>query len=53
MQRCVSKWEGGITAEEVARLPARPLTLVPRILRTQTAGMAAITMLLMLSGDME
>ena len=45
--------EGGITAEEIARLPAQPLTLGPRILRTQTAGMAAIAMLLTLSGDME
>ena len=45
--------EGGVTAEEIARLPALQLTLGPRILRTQTAGMAAIAMLLMLSGDME
>lgn len=45
--------EGGITAEEIARLPSLQLTLGPRILRTQTAGMAAIAMLLMLSGDME
>jgi 16S rRNA (uracil1498-N3)-methyltransferase len=45
--------EGGITADEIARLPALQLTLGPRILRTQTAGMAAITMLLTLSGDME
>ncbi len=45
--------EGGITADEIARLPALQLTLGPRILRTQTAGMAAIAMLLTLSGDME
>jgi 16S rRNA (uracil1498-N3)-methyltransferase len=45
--------EGGITADEITRMPAQPLTLGPRILRTQIAGMAAITMLLTLSGDME
>ena len=45
--------EGGITEDEIARLPAQPLTLGPRILRTQTAGMAALTMLLTLSGDMD
>lgn len=45
--------EGGITKDEITQIPARPLTLGPRILRTQTAGMAAITMLLTLSGDMD
>lgn len=44
--------EGGIAPEEAAALPARPITLGPRILRTETAGMAALTMLLTLRGDM-
>lgn len=37
--------EGGITPEEIARLPARPVSLGPRILRTESAGAAAIAML--------
>ena len=48
--------EGGMTKEEVAWLAergARPVTLGPRILRTETAGMAALTMALCLSGQME
>ncbi len=48
--------EGGMTKEEVAWLHdrgARPVTLGPRILRTETAGMAALTMALCLSGQME
>ncbi len=45
--------EGGISPEEVQALQAQPVTLGPRILRTETAGMAALTMLLALSGDME
>ena len=44
MRRCVSRWEGGITTEEMALLCARPLTLGPRILRTEVAGMAAWAM---------
>ena len=45
--------EGGISPEEVQALQAQPVTLGPRILRTETAGMAALTILLALSGDME
>lgn len=45
--------EGGIAPEEAQRLDAVPVTLGPRILRTETAGMAALTMVLTLSGDME
>jgi len=37
----------------VQALQAQPVTLGPRILRTETAGMAALTMILALSGDME
>jgi 16S rRNA (uracil1498-N3)-methyltransferase len=44
--------EGGIAPDEINLLAARPLTLGPRILRTETAGMAALTMLLTLRGDM-
>lgn len=48
--------EGGISAEEVAQMKqaaCRPVTLGPRILRTETAGLAAISALLCLYGDME
>lgn len=45
--------EGGIGREELAFLPARPVSLGPRIFRTETAGLAATVMLLALSGDME
>lgn len=45
--------EGGMTAQEVEALGGQAVTLGPRILRTETAGMAALTMILMLSGDME
>ena len=45
--------EGGISPEEVRALRAQAITLGPRILRTETAGMAALTMILALSGDME
>lgn len=38
--------EGGITGEEIARLPAVPVSLGPRILRTETAGAAAMAMLM-------
>ncbi|MHC1786866.1 MAG: 16S rRNA (uracil(1498)-N(3))-methyltransferase [Christensenellales bacterium] len=43
--------EGGISGDEMAALPAQALTLGPRILRTETAGIAALAMLMMLSGD--
>ncbi len=45
--------EGGIGREEILRLPARPVSLGPRIFRTETAGLAAAVALLALSGDME
>ena len=48
--------EGGIAPEEVSRLQAAgavPVTLGPRIFRTETAGLAALISLLTLSGDME
>ncbi len=47
--------EGGITSEEIERLIAAgavPVTLGPRILRTETAGMAALSAVLALTGDM-
>lgn len=47
--------EGGITAEEIESLRAigaRTVTLGPRILRTETAGMAALASILTLTGDM-
>ena len=40
--------EGGLTQEEVAQMPALPVSLGPRILRTETAGVAALAMLLAL-----
>ena len=43
--------EGGFTEEEIQGMPALPLTLGPRILRTETAGAAAIAMLLALAND--
>ncbi len=46
--------EGGMTVEEVDFLRACggvPVTLGPRILRTETAGMAALTAVLTCSGD--
>lgn len=48
--------EGGIDAAEIEQLKAAgavPVTLGPRIFRTETAGLAAIISLLTLSGDME
>ena len=55
----VSVWigpEGGVTREEIEALKkaarAIPVTLGPRILRTETAGLAAACALLTLSGDM-
>lgn len=47
--------EGGIAAEEIALMQsagAVPVTLGPRILRTETAGLAALISLLTISGDM-
>ena len=47
--------EGGITPDEIAFLPPScvPLTLGPRILRTETAGLAAAAAFLALYGEME
>ncbi len=48
--------EGGMGAEEIERLKgagALPVTLGPRIFRTETAGLAALVMVLTLRGDYE
>lgn len=45
--------EGGLTEREVQEMGASPLSLGPRILRTETAGIAAIAMLLALNHDFE
>ena len=48
--------EGGMSPKEVTRMEkagARPVTLGPRILRTETAGLAAVAALLALYGDMD
>ena len=48
--------EGGISSEEIAVMKeadALPVTLGPRILRTETAGIATITALMCLYGEME
>ena len=48
--------EGGMSEEEVARMKeadCRSVTLGPRILRTETAGLCAISAILCLYGDME
>ncbi|HIQ72061.1 MAG TPA: 16S rRNA (uracil(1498)-N(3))-methyltransferase [Candidatus Onthenecus intestinigallinarum] len=39
--------------ERLTGLGAQAVTLGPRILRTETAGMAALTMALCLAGQME
>jgi 16S rRNA (uracil1498-N3)-methyltransferase len=43
--------EGGFTREEVISLKATPITLGRRILRTETAGIAVIAMLLAVAND--
>ena len=48
--------EGGMSPEEIEMMKqanARPVTLGPRIFRTETAGLAALISLLTISGDME
>lgn len=48
--------EGGIEAEEIASLKAQdfhPITLGKRILRTETAGLAAVSSFMTLYGEME
>lgn len=44
--------EGGITPKEALALPAKRITLGPRILRTETAGPVMAAGILFLSGDM-
>ena len=47
--------EGGMSPEEIAMMQeasCRSVTLGPRILRTETAGLAAISALMCLYGDM-
>lgn len=48
--------EGGMSEDEVEQMRSAggiPVTLGPRILRTETAGMAAMSALFCLYGDME
>ncbi|MDD3880721.1 MAG: RsmE family RNA methyltransferase [Eubacteriales bacterium] len=48
--------EGGITqgeAEQLIRIGAKPVSLGARILRTETAGLAALSAILALKGDLE
>lgn len=48
--------EGGMSSREVEQMEQAgglPVTLGPRILRTETAGLAAMAALLCLYGDME
>lgn len=48
--------EGGMSEEEIARMKdanCRSITLGPRILRTETAGLCAMSALFCLYGDME
>ena len=45
--------EGGMEREEVLSLPFTPVSLGPRILRTETAGITALSVLFALYGDME
>ncbi len=47
--------EGGIAAEEIVRLEAagaKPVTLGPRILRTETAGLCALAVVMAAYGEM-
>ncbi len=45
--------EGGISEGEIEQLKATAVTLGPRILRAETAGLVAAAMLLQLAGDMQ
>lgn len=48
--------EGGISAEEIARMQdvgCQPVTLGPRILRTETAGLCSLSALFCLYGELE
>lgn len=44
--------EGGIDPEEITQMKATPVTLGPRVLRADTAGLAAVVALLAVAGDM-
>ena len=43
--------EGGIAPEEVAQVPGERVTLGPRILRTETASVAVLSVVMSLWGD--
>ena len=43
--------EGGISPEEIAEMAGKAVTLGPRILRTETAAVAAMTLAMSLWGD--
>ena len=43
--------EGGISPEEIAEMAGEAVTLGPRILRTETAAVAAVTLAMSLWGD--
>lgn len=45
--------EGGMSPREVEQMQAVPVTLGPRIFRTETAGLAALIALMCISGNME
>lgn len=45
--------EGGITPDEIARIGAVPVTLGPRIFRTETAGLVTLIEIMCLSGNLE
>lgn len=44
--------EGGIAPDEITRMKAQPVSMGPRILRADTAGVAAVVSLLTVAGDM-
>jgi 16S rRNA (uracil1498-N3)-methyltransferase len=48
--------EGGWTSEEIdaaARAGVRPIHLGPRILRTETAGVVAVALVMFLAGELD
>lgn len=45
--------EGGISPSEIEAMQALPITLGPRIFRTETAGLAALIGLMCISGNMD
>ncbi len=44
--------EGGFTSQEVAQIAGKTITMGPRILRTETAGLVALTMVMYELGEM-